>query len=271
MEQGTGTIDGQRIAYLASSGQGRPVLLVHGNSLSARTWRDLLDGPFGQQHRCLALSLPGHGDSAPAVDPARYTVPGHAAVVAGFARALDAQDAVLVGWSLGGHIALEAASALPGAAGFVIFGTPPISSAADFAVGFLPHPAMGIAFTDQITPDQARELAASFRAPGSDLPLQEFVTEILGTDSAARAGLGASIPAGDFADEVEIAATLGRPLAILHGEGDQVVSLPYLRTLAIPTLWRGEVQVIPGAGHALHREQPAAFDAALTEFVADLP
>lgn len=51
----------------------------------------------------------------------------------------------------------------------------------------------------------------------------------------------------------------------------QLVSLPYLQRLTVPTLWRGSVQVIPGAGHALHQEAPGAFAALLGHFVADLP
>jgi pimeloyl-ACP methyl ester carboxylesterase len=62
------------------------------------------------------LTLPGHGHSAPAASHAAYSLPGYAAVVTGFGRALGATDAVIVGWSLGGHIVLEAAPALPRAA-----------------------------------------------------------------------------------------------------------------------------------------------------------
>jgi pimeloyl-ACP methyl ester carboxylesterase len=58
--------------------------------------------------------------------------------------------------------------------------------------------------------------------------------------------------------------------ASLHGEGEQLVSLDYLRTLSVPTLWRGEVQLIPGAGHAPHQETPEAFTAILGQFLADL-
>ncbi len=99
----------QEIAYLSSSGTGEPVIFLHGNSASADTWRPLLDGPFGERFRCLALDLPGHGESPPANDPSLYSLPGYASIVTGFASALDASDAVFVGWSLGGHIVLEAA------------------------------------------------------------------------------------------------------------------------------------------------------------------
>lgn len=263
-------IGGQEIAFLESQGGGRPVIFVHGNSAAARTWRPVTDGLFGRRFRCLAFDLPGHGESAPATDDASYSLPGYAATLAGFAEARDATDAVIVGWSLGGHIALEAAPLLPQAAGFVIFGTPPVASAEQMGEAFLPNPAMNVGFTADVSEDDARAYAASFTAPGSTLDTGEFVADILATDGAARAGLLASIGAGQFADEIEIAENLRQPLAILHGEGEQLVSLDYLRGLSIPPLWRDEVQLIPGAGHAPHRETPERFASLLEQFISDL-
>jgi pimeloyl-ACP methyl ester carboxylesterase len=266
----TAGVGDQRIAFLSSSGTGRPVVLVHGNSASARTWRPLIDGPFGQRFRCLAPDLPGHGDSAPASDQAEYSLPGYAHVLTGFASALGAPDAVFVGWSLGGHIVIEAAPALPKAAGFVIFGTPPVACATQVGEAFLPNPAMNVGFTAEVSEEDARTFASSFTAPGSPLALDDFTADILRTDGAARAGLMASIGAGRFADQVAIVTGLRQPLAIIQGEDEQLVSLPYLRQLAIPSLWRGSVQVIPGAGHATHQENTEEFAQVLTEFIADL-
>jgi pimeloyl-ACP methyl ester carboxylesterase len=107
------TVGGQQIAFAQSGGSGRPVIFVHGNSSSARTWRPVMTGPFGQRFRCLAFDLPGHGSSAPARNREDYSLPGYAAVLAGFAAATQTADAVIVGWSLGGHVALEAAPAMP--------------------------------------------------------------------------------------------------------------------------------------------------------------
>jgi pimeloyl-ACP methyl ester carboxylesterase len=49
-----------------------------------------------------------------------------------------------------------------------------------------------------------------------------------------------------------------------------LVNVDYVRKLAIPALWRGEVQVIPGAGHAPHREAPDRFAALLADFMASI-
>jgi pimeloyl-ACP methyl ester carboxylesterase len=129
---------------------------------------------------------------------------------------------------------------------------------------------MNAAFSASISPAEALAFASSFVAPGSALPLDEFTADILGTDGAARAGLFASIGEGRFADEVDIVAALGRPLAILQGDGEQLINLDYLRRLTIPSLWRGAVQIVAGAGHAPHEEVPDEFTGLLEQFIADL-
>jgi pimeloyl-ACP methyl ester carboxylesterase len=264
------TVRGQRIAVTQSAGRGRPVIFVHGNFSSARTWRPVMTGPFGQRFRCLALDLPGHGSSAPAKNRESYSLPGYAAVLAGFAETENAADAVFVGWSLGGHVTLEVAPAMPEAAGYVVFGTPPVASAAQLSEGFLLSPAMNAGFTAGVDPAAARAFAANFTAPGSALPLDEFTADILRSDGQARAALFVSIGEGRFADEIAIARNLAKPLAILQGEGELVVSLDYLQRLTIPSLWRGRIQLIPGAGHAPHQETPGAFAELLEQFIADL-
>jgi pimeloyl-ACP methyl ester carboxylesterase len=270
VDERTVGIGGQQIAFLQSDGDGRAVVFVHGNSSSARTWLPVLTGAFGQRLRCVALDLPGHGQSAPPPDHPAYSLPGHAAVLAAFTEVTGTADAVIVGWSLGGHVALEAAPAMPAAAGYVIFGAPPVSPTAPAADAFLPNPVRNVGFSAAVGPEQARAFAASWTAPGSALSLDEFTADILRTDGAARAGLSASLREGRFADEVAIAATLQRPLAILHGQGEQLVNLGYLQQLAIPGLWRGGVQLIAGAGHAPHQETPGTFTALLNQFITDL-
>ena len=58
-------VDGVKLQYL-EAGSGPPLLLLHGHEQSATSWRWVLP-ILARTHRVLALSLPGHGDSAPAV------------------------------------------------------------------------------------------------------------------------------------------------------------------------------------------------------------
>jgi pimeloyl-ACP methyl ester carboxylesterase len=62
---------------------------------------------------------------------------------------------------------------------------------------------------------------------------------------------------------------LDRPLCILHGSQDQLVNRPYLDQLVAPTLWRGAVQEIPGAGPSPQWKDAPLFNKILDQFVRD--
>jgi pimeloyl-ACP methyl ester carboxylesterase len=269
VERKTIDLDGRRIAYRESTGRERAVVLVHGNSSSSRTWQALLDGPFGRRFRCLALDLPGHGGSDPAASADGYSLPGYAETLVRFVTAVEAEGALMVGHSLGGHILLAAAPALTGSADFAVFGTPPMAGLEALPNAFLPNPLVNTGFTAEVTPADARAYAASQLAPGSTLPIEPLAEQILATDGGARAGLAASMAVGAVTDEVATATGLGPALAILHGREEQLVSLAYLQSLDLPQLWRGAVQVLDGAGHSPQLEAPEALVELLTEFIED--
>ncbi len=262
-------IKGRRVSYQESEGSGRPVLFIHGNSASADTWAAQLDGPIGQRYRCVALDLPGHGDSEAPVDPNDWSLPGYAEVVRSVAEATDTTDAVLVGWSLGGHIALEAVPQFPELAGVAIFGTPPMGMPPAMEQAFLPSPAMGATFTPELDHELERLFVEGMVAAGSDLDLDEFIVDIRRSNGGARAGLGASMLEGRFLDELEVINGLAVPFAIIHGAEEQLVSGDYLDSLTPPSLWRGAVQRVSGSGHSPHRETVDQFNALLGEFLAD--
>lgn len=262
-------IGADTIAVYESRGSGAAVLLIHGNSANAEMFAPQLAGEFGACYRVVALDLPGHGRSSAAADPERtYCLGGYACVVLEVMRRIELAQPVVVGWSLGGHIALEAAKRLPAAAGFFIYGTPPFGIPPAMDRCFLPNPNMAAAFSPTISEEQASIVANALVRSGADAP-PLFREAILNTDGRARLLLGASLNAMDYTNEVQIVANMKTPLAIVHGAEDKFVNLDYLKGLTIPSLWRGAIQVIPDAGHSPHWEQPEQFNALLAEFVAD--
>jgi pimeloyl-ACP methyl ester carboxylesterase len=257
------------IAVYESAGRGPEAVLIHGNSCSSRAFSMQIDGPLGERFRLVALDLPGHGASDNARDPALYSFKNQAKSVRAAIEALGLSDARLIGWSLGGHLALELAPDLPHARGFLIFGTPPLPLRPAMELAFLPNLAMRSSFAEKLDRAQAAAYVASFFRPGfNDVP-PFFLEDVLRTDGRARSGLNASVTRGGYADEAIVVRDLEAPLAVLHGAEDQLVNPAYFATLTMPTLWRGAVQTIEGAGHAPQWEQPRTFDALVASFIEE--
>jgi pimeloyl-ACP methyl ester carboxylesterase len=256
-----------QIAIYQGGTSGPAIVFCHGNSTSSRIFQKQFEGELAQKFRLVAFDYPGHGRSANASDSADYSLPGLAAVLVEVVRQLKLDDALFVGFSLGGHVVLEASDRLPRAKGFMIYGTPPVGKPPAMDRAFLPHPSMGILFKGTLTPEEAELLESGSFSPGTPPPAQ-FVEDCLRADPLWRGSFGESIGQGRFRDELVVVATLPQPLAVLHGENEQLVSLDYLRSLSMPTLWRGAVQVVPHAGHALHWEAPETFAALAQAFAA---
>ncbi|MBM3686266.1 MAG: alpha/beta fold hydrolase [Actinobacteria bacterium] len=92
-----------------SAGSGPPLVLIHGLASSRRCW-DLVVDDLSRDFTVYAVDLPGHGDSDPI--PGQHETPATemARAVGAFLDERDIDRAHLVGNSLGGWTALEAAA-----------------------------------------------------------------------------------------------------------------------------------------------------------------
>src|SRR5688572_21121207 len=262
------TIDERRVAVHESPGSGPPALFIHGHWNAAVAFRNQLEGPLGKEYRLVAVDLPGEGLSEPPADCAvTYSLPGFASVVARVAEQMDLLSAVFVGWSLGGHILLEAAHQLPNARGFCILGTPPLRFPPNLEEAFLPHPVTGLLFKEDLTHED-RELWADSVVSRQSRPF-DLCECIQRADARRRPAILASIGTVGYRDETEVVQALQQPLAVFHAERDSIVNLEYVQSLRMPSLFRGAVQVIPGANHAAQWETPMAFDRALGDFLLE--
>jgi pimeloyl-ACP methyl ester carboxylesterase len=254
-------------AHRTNGGSGKTVVLIHGNSLDHRTWSGQLHAAALAHLRLVALDLPSHGGSPRYPVGSTYTLEAMARDIA--AEVADMEAPVLVGHSLGGHLALRVLASAPHVRGAFIFGAPPLSSAADFGAAYQPHPALANAFKADLTDAEARALAEAWAWPGA-AEASVLHDAILKADPRFRGGIGAQLAAGDIADEQAMIRRAGRPVGVAHGADDPFINKAYLDALAPALFHGGTVRILHGCGHSPQLQDPAAFNAELARFVGML-
>ena len=102
--------DGVEIAYTVRGTGTVALVFIHGGLADRTFWKGQLDA-LSSRFRVVALDLAGHGESG---RRAAYTMSAWADDVRAVVDTLHLERVVLVGNSLGGPVALEAAHLLPG-------------------------------------------------------------------------------------------------------------------------------------------------------------
>ncbi len=102
-------LHGREVAVVIG-GEGPTLLLIHGIGGDWRTWEPVLDG-LAQQHRVVAVDLPGHGGSTKGAGD--YSLGALACTLRDIGGVLGLERATVVGHSLGGGIAMQFAYQFP--------------------------------------------------------------------------------------------------------------------------------------------------------------
>jgi pimeloyl-ACP methyl ester carboxylesterase len=251
--------DGVAIRYRVY-GAGEPALIfIHCWSCDSSYWDQQLD-PLKARYTLVTLDLAGHGESGTARGD--WSIPAFGADVAAVARHIRSGEIVLVGHSMGGPVALEAARRLRdrvigivGVDTFTNIGLPPLS-ARELEQRLEPY-RRDFAGT---TRDNVMQ---RFFKPTSD-PL--LVREI--ADDMASQPPGIAIGAMIGMNNMNYAAALGDiDVPIIAINSDRLpTDLDRIR-LHAPTF---RVQIIPGAGHFLMIEEWVRFNQLLDETVQGL-
>jgi len=254
------------IAY-SDSGQGFPLLFVHGYPLNRRMWEPQLQGLADIAH-VLAPDLRGHGESE--VVPGPYSVDLFADDLAAFLDALGIrQKIVLCGLSMGGYIAFafyrKYAARLAGlilTATRAASDTPQARLARDQSAELARQQGVD-AIVDAMLPKLLAPITSQTRPE-----LVEQVRQIMATTSL-EALLGDLVALKERPDSTPTLAEIQIPTLLLPGAQDQII--PLQEAQAMHAAIRGSVlEVIPQAGHLPNLENPAAFNAAVHLFLNHL-
>jgi pimeloyl-[acyl-carrier protein] methyl ester esterase len=122
--------------YVEISGSGPDLVLLHGWGLNVRVWDSLVE-ELRSRFRMIAVDLPGHGRSAWS---AGQGTPAEQAWLIHSTLASVSNRYSLLGWSLGGQIALDLAAAMPGQIDRLVLvaATPRFAQSVDWPYGMQP-------------------------------------------------------------------------------------------------------------------------------------
>ncbi len=254
------------ISVRQTHGKAMPVLLLHGNSSSKDVFRRQMEGRIGTQYQLIAMDFPGHGASSDAFDPARsYTISGYADAAIEVLEKLDIDHAVVLGWSLGGHVGIEMMTGFPGLIGLMISGTPPIGNTIPaIQEGFRPHPHLGLTGRADLTEDDLRNFKEMTLGGCADEALDGALKR---ADGRARSNMFEHLIAGANSDQRRIAETSTVPLAVVNGAEDPIVNTDYLTGLSYAKLWDRRCYLIPRTRHAPFLEAPEVFNQIFLRFL----
>lgn len=235
---------------IAWEAAGRPaggpsLVLIHGWNCDRRYWQEPMR-LLAQHFRVVAVDLGGHGESGSGRED--WSVASFGVDVAAVVRRLDLDRVVLVGHSMGGPVALEAAGRLAervvGVIGVDTFHASDDAPPADLDARLQP-------FREDL-PTALGLLDPIFFAPATDPALAEWIR----TDMAAAPPKVAVPALASLAryHESSALAALDAPVGVINADL-QATDVAALRR-ARPGI---DVVVMEDAGHFLMMERPEAF------------
>jgi len=261
--------NGDTRIHVATAGEGRLVLFLHGFPDHWLTWHAVM-APFLNSHRVAAMDLRGFNLSDQPTAAGDYDLASLVDDVAAAIKACGAKSAVIVGHDWGGWLAWQVAITRPELVdGLVIVG--------------MPHP-WAIARELAINPKQeaASAYVRAFQQPGAEMAV---LLERLGqwiSDPAyrerhdqayARTRLAAPLnyyrvhfPAPPYRVLDTPPPPVKAPTLIIHGMSDA-----YALPAGLNGVWDwieapATLHAWPGVGHFVQQEQPGRLVSALSDF-----
>jgi 2-succinyl-6-hydroxy-2,4-cyclohexadiene-1-carboxylate synthase len=257
-----------------STGEGPPVLLLHGFSGSARSWEACLPA-WSVDHRVIAPDLLGHGHSDAPADPARYALSRQAADLAELLLLLDAAPAAVVGYSMGARLGLVLAVEHSELVERLILESP--------SAGIAEHGARAErrAADERLADDLERDGLAAFVDRWEALPLfashanlshdirARQRAERLAHDPRGLAGSLRGAGQGAMPPLHAYLASIAAPTLVIAGEFDGTgVERARIVAGGIPG---ARLEIIAAAGHTPHLESPEAFARLVGEHLRTTP
>jgi pimeloyl-ACP methyl ester carboxylesterase len=249
------SVDGIRIRYVDTGGEGTPVLLLSGIGGSLEFWSNQLD-VLGKSLGLIALDYPGHGLSdgdGQVHDPDSY-----AAFTLALLTALGLERVVAVGNSLGGAIALRLAGLAPDRIAGMVLASPAMMGPEVFLpFRLMSLPLLGELMTKPGKLSVEQQIGALFHDRAlADETLRGVIWRNVHKDGASQSLLATlrktlwigGVRKAYWAQSRSLVGSATCPILFLHGRQDVV--LPFQQSVDCARLNpRAVVKVIENCGH----------------------
>lgn len=246
------------------NGHGLPVVLIHGFPLCRRMWRPQVTALTKAGCRVITPDLPGFGASPPLQGPASMTA--YADAVIALLDALEIEQAVIGGMSMGGYVLLNLAERYPQrilAALYLV-----TRAAADDPAGKVRRGDMAGAVSGGdrgVVPATFEKLLFAPDIPGRKPKLVAEVRTWM--ESASPEGMiGGLLAMRDRKDYLAVLPDLSMPALVVGAGADLAIPPAHAEALAAG-LPAAELDIIPGGGHMVNLEQPTLFNGILLGFL----
>lgn len=252
------------LAEYVAVGEGQTTLVfLHGLGGDHRNWQPQID-EFSPDHRCVAWTLPGYGDSPPIET---LTWPNLADMLARVLDDAGVDRATVVGLSMGGYIAQQFAAdhgdrvdRLVLAATSAQFGRGSVSFAEKFLAARLAPLETGTSPAD-LAAVVAPKLLSAGAAPQALTNVVDSMSRI--STQAYRNALQCLVT-WDFTDRLD---QIVAPTLCLAGADDNTAPVAALEALA-NGLPHGRLGVIDHCNHLMNLDRPDEFNRLVRAFVA---
>jgi pimeloyl-[acyl-carrier protein] methyl ester esterase len=260
--------DGVKL-YYERVGNGKPLLFLHGWTMSSRVWNYQVEW-FAGEYQVITLDLRGHGKSGSSEMECNLT--SLTQDVSNFIKELQLDDLTLIGWSLAVSLIVRLCHShrLPVDALVLVDGTPCFVSREDFPHG-LPAPQVKKMLKRMASnfPRALEEFHHLLLSPEEgEGRNRETVWDLLTNErylpkwETARDFLVA-LADEDLRSEI---TTITMPTLLMHGDQDKICPVGASRYMQ-EHLDCAEIAVFPGAGHAPFLTQTVDFNQRLTAFL----
>ena len=246
-------------------------LFLHGFMGSSADWREVL-GTIGDRAYCIAVDLPGHGASL-GMSQDTYTIEGATRAVIGTLDRLEGIHPVVAGYSMGGRLALYLALRYPErcAGLFLESASPGLENAGERAARRLADESKAKCLESgdlrAFLRDWYRQPLFASLARDEDLLYRTIEARRRNNPGELALSLRGMGTGSQPSLWVELEGLAVPALAVAGGMDKKYAGISSRMASISPRI---ESAIVPGAGHTVHAEIPAAYASLLGRFVDGL-